>query len=54
MDKYGVVTEPEGSKSASESAKPTCPHCGAELAPAAASNVPICPKCGTKPFEAKT
>lgn len=51
MDKYGVDTESEAAKTASEKTKPTCPQCGTELAPAAASNVPICPKCGTEPFE---
>lgn len=52
MNKYGVDTETEAAKTASEKAKPVCPQCGSALAPSAASNVPICPRCGTKPFEA--
>lgn len=53
MEKYGVDTETEEAKVASEKSKPVCPKCGAALAPSASSNVPICPRCGTEPFEAK-
>lgn len=53
MDKFGVDTQTEEGKQASEKTKPTCPECGADLASAALTNVPICPRCGSRPFERK-
>ncbi len=51
MEKYGVETQPENPKMASENTEPQCPSCGSKLTTSA--NVPVCPRCGTKPFEPK-
>lgn len=51
MDKYGVDTQSEATKTASEKAQPTCPSCDRPLL--SNVNVPTCPHCGTRPFEAK-
>lgn len=49
MEKYGVDTETDESKTASAKENPQCPRCATPLNKKA--NVPACPKCGTKPFE---
>lgn len=49
MEKYGVDTNEEKTKTATEGQK--CPECGATLK--TGTNVPVCPNCGTKPFEEK-
>lgn len=46
MDKYGVVIDPEKTKTASS--MKNCPRCGHEL-----KQVSFCEVCGTEPFEKK-
>ena len=51
MEKYGVQTDDEKTKTASEGNAP-CPKCGSNKVDYSA-NVPVCPKCGTEPWEPK-
>lgn len=49
MEKLGVVTEEEKTKTASD--RPTCPKCGKQLQWDPHRNGPWCENCGTEPFE---
>jgi ribosomal protein L37AE/L43A len=50
MEKFGVVTEPDKEKTASDEKK-KCPDCGKKLEDKDNTGVDKCPKDGTKPFE---
>lgn len=57
MEKYGVVTDDEKTKTAGTEKK--CPKCGTVLSVSAYASGELqsppwyCPKCGTEPFEKK-
>jgi len=51
MEKYGVVTNEELVKAASQEGQP-CPECGSTKVDYTGLT-PLCPKCGTKPWEKK-
>lgn len=51
MDKFGVVTDPDSSKTGAERKTHTCPICDQELLPADTTGVLLCPTHGSAPFE---